>query len=274
MRKLKLTKKQVGELGLYDFQSYIGAMNQPTFGGKQGTVNLIKNLGIPEKSTKKKLSILEIACSTGYNTCEIAQQYNCYIKGIDISEISIALAKERKAKLNLDNVEFNVADAFHLPFEDNTFDIVFAEAIVALLPEKANLLQEFIRVTKPGGCIGTLEAFIRSGASEEILSEINSVMTTVMGFPIEIKILDEWKELFTETNLKNRIIQDYFDSVFDRSYKFWETLSFSMKLIYHLIINKKIRQKIMPTMKLARKMINKNSPIIRNLGYFIFTGEK
>ena len=51
---MKLIKKQVGELGLYDFQSYIGAMNQPTFGGKHGTINLIRNLGILEKSLKKK----------------------------------------------------------------------------------------------------------------------------------------------------------------------------------------------------------------------------
>ncbi|QEE14296.2 class I SAM-dependent methyltransferase [Promethearchaeum syntrophicum] len=271
---MKLTRKEVGELGLYDFQSYIGAMNQPTFGGRHGTLNLIKNLGIPEKSLQKKISILEIACSTGYNTCEIAQKYNCDIIGIDISEISIVLARERKKKLHLDNCEFKIADAMNLPFDDNTFDIVFAEAIIALLPEKGKILHEIMRVTKPGGCVGTLEAFIRSGTSEEILMEINNVMTTVMGFPIAIKNLDAWKELFAETKLKNIQIQDYYDSVFDRSYKFWETLSFSMKLIYYLITNKKIRQKIMPTMKLARKMINKNSPIIRNLGYFIFTGEK
>ena len=161
-----------------------------------------------------------------------------------------------------------------LPFDDNTFDIVFAEAIIALLPEKGKLLHELIRVTKPGGCVGTLEAFIKSGTSEEILTEINSVMATVMGFPIAIQNLDAWKELFVETKLKNIQIQDYYDSVFDRSYKFWKTLSFSMKLIYHLITNKKIRQKIMPTMKLARKMIGKNSPILQNMGYLIFTGEK
>ncbi len=106
MGKNKLSKNQISELGLYDFQAYIGAMNQSTFGGQKGTQRLIEMLKIPETSEIKKINILEVACSTGYNTIKIAQQYDCHIKGIDLSEVAITKALEKKDKLHLTNVDF------------------------------------------------------------------------------------------------------------------------------------------------------------------------
>lgn len=42
----KLTNEEIGKIGLYEFQGYIGAMTSPTFGGWKGTDRLIELLGI------------------------------------------------------------------------------------------------------------------------------------------------------------------------------------------------------------------------------------
>ena len=274
MGKMKLSRKEIGDLGLYEFLGYIGAMNRSTFGGKIGTERLIELLKIPEKSEQKKLDILEVACSTGHNTCKIAQRYNCHIVGMDISNILITRAKELKNELHLTNVEFEVGDAMLLPYADNSFDVVIAEAIVALLPQKKKVLAEFIRVLKPGGIIGTLDGFVKSEAPQETKDETNRAMSLVMGNSISIKSLDEWNEIFNSTPLNNIQIRSYYDSVFDRSNTFGEIFPILFKLIYHLISNKAIRRKILPITKLGRKMTNKNSIIRKNLGYLLFTGIK
>ena len=93
MKSKKLSKEEIGNLGIYDFQAYVGAMNQSTFGGKEGTERLFDLLQLTESSESRKLNVLEIACSTGYNTFTIGQNFpNIQITGIDISEIGISKA--------------------------------------------------------------------------------------------------------------------------------------------------------------------------------------
>ncbi len=68
----------------------------------------------------------------------------------------------------LQNIEFQVADAMSLPFEDNSFDVVFGIAINALLPDKDKALTEYMRIVKPGGIIGALDLFLKKGAPQEV----------------------------------------------------------------------------------------------------------
>lgn len=274
MDKIKLTKEQIGDLGIYDFQCYIGAMNQSTFGGKEGTARLISQLELNKTNETHPHSILEIACSTGYNSIPIAKNYNCNITGIDISEISIKRAQEKLNKINLDNIKFEVADAQNLPFENESFDRVFGEAIVALLPEKENLLNEFLRVTKKGGKIATLDLFYKDDTPSSIIDEINQVMSSVLGYDVSILSLNQWKKVYRSLNLQHQEITDYYDSIFVRTTSFWSTIPIMFKLIYHLCFNKKIRRKILPTIPLARKMLNKKSKLNQSLGYLIFIGTK
>ena len=71
----------------------------------------------------------------------------------------IEMARERAKKLNLEDIAtFRVADAKNLPFEDNTFDVVFAQFVTVLL-DKEKALAEFMRVLKPGGYLGVIEIF-------------------------------------------------------------------------------------------------------------------
>ncbi len=47
--------------------------------------------------------------------------------------------------------EGKVADAAHIPYEDNTFDIVFADNVAEHLPDPGRVFEEACRVLKPGG---------------------------------------------------------------------------------------------------------------------------
>jgi SAM-dependent methyltransferase len=81
-------------------------------------------------------------------------------------------AKERARRMGLeDRVEFRVADAFELPFDDDSFDVVILESVLTpLAGDKSKALGEMVRVVRPGGRIGTNETTVDPLAPQEWLA--------------------------------------------------------------------------------------------------------
>lgn len=265
----KLTKKEIGKLGIYEFQGYIGAMTSPTFGGWKGTDTLIELLQIKEM---KKPKLLELGCSTGYITRYVAQQIDCTIIGVDLSNFLINIAEEEAGKLNLNNIGFQSANIENLPFPDDSFDIIYGEAITALVPDPPKVIKECKRVLKPGGKIATLDLFMKESISDDFVEETNEIMSNVLGTQVKIRNLQEWEQIFNTSGFNGTKIHEYYDDIFKRSYSFGRLLKISFKMLYHMIVNKKIRQKLSPTLKFARKF----QKVIKgnNFGYLIFIAIK
>jgi len=88
--------------------------------------------------------ILDVGCGTGTLACEITKKYkDISISGIDISENLINLAK-RKASKSGHNIDFRVGSTLELPYENNTFDVVFTSIVFHQLDveEKRKAVQE------------------------------------------------------------------------------------------------------------------------------------
>ncbi|MCL7475316.1 MAG: class I SAM-dependent methyltransferase [ANME-2 cluster archaeon] len=84
-----------------------------------------------------------VGCGSGISTCKIAKIYSCSIVGIDISKRMVEQSSKRAQKQGLaDMIEFRVADAQDLPFEDNTFDATISESVTAFPADKAKALSE------------------------------------------------------------------------------------------------------------------------------------
>jgi tocopherol O-methyltransferase len=60
------------------------------------------------------------------------------------------LAKEQKVA---DRCSFQVADALYMPFNDNSFDLVWSLESGEHMPNKAKFVNELFRVAQPGGRI-------------------------------------------------------------------------------------------------------------------------
>jgi len=78
---------------------------------------------------------------------------------VDILEGMVQKSQERAEREGVaDRVEFRVADAQDLPFEDDLFDAVFTESATAFPEDKQKAVREYARVTKPGGYVGLNES--------------------------------------------------------------------------------------------------------------------
>jgi SAM-dependent methyltransferase len=93
--------------------------------------------------------VLDVGCGAGTDLMRFAKA-GAIVTGVDISASAIALARTNFAQQGL-AADLREADGEHLPFDDDTFDLVFAHGVVQYTPDGAALVQECRRVLQPGG---------------------------------------------------------------------------------------------------------------------------
>jgi SAM-dependent methyltransferase len=102
--------------------------------------------------------VLEAGCGTGAQTVIIAPQNpQCSFISIDVSPDSLSKAEDGIKEKNIQNVRFQVADVFDLPFNDESFDHVFVCFLLEHLHEPVKALTSLKRVLKRGGTITVIE---------------------------------------------------------------------------------------------------------------------
>ena len=103
-------------------------------------------LGLPRLRGK---SLLELGCGIGLDTVELAR-HDAEVTTIDVVPLALELAQTHLRYHNLRaRVEFGNAET--LRFEDNTFDLVLGRGILMFTPDDRRVLDEVLRVLKPGG---------------------------------------------------------------------------------------------------------------------------
>lgn len=94
--------------------------------------------------------ILDVGVGTGISLLEYKRTNR--ISAVDYSEPMLKKARERVLENKLDNVEcVAVMDAQSLGFADNVFDAVVAQYVITTVPDPEAVLDEFVRVLRPGG---------------------------------------------------------------------------------------------------------------------------
>lgn len=91
-------------------------------------------------------AVLDLGCGTGTLTRELAARAGRVV-GVDSSPAMVAAARERFPEL-----EFLVADALELPFEEE-FHVAFSNAVFHWLSDHGRLLKSIRRALKPGGLL-------------------------------------------------------------------------------------------------------------------------
>jgi len=80
----------------------------------------------------------------------------------DLTPAMLERCRTRLDQYELD-IDLRTADVMQLPFEDQQFDTVLMNLILAVVPEPLKALQEACRVLKPGGKIYIMDKFIKPG---------------------------------------------------------------------------------------------------------------
>jgi arsenite methyltransferase len=131
---------------------------------------------------RPNLTILDLACGTGFPLFELAQVYgpSCQVTGIDQWKEAVERARAKQQVYQLPNVRILEADAAQLPFGEHEFDLIVSHLGVNNFADSEAVLSECFRVAKPGaslvlttnptGCMRELYALFR-----EVLLELHKL---------------------------------------------------------------------------------------------------
>lgn len=106
--------------------------------------------------------VLDLGTGPGVSAFVLAEHLpsGSHVTGLDLSPQMIDIARRYHAERPTLPVDFMVADASRLPFEDATFDRATGHSFLYLLPDPVAVLREVARTLKPGGVATFMEPSI------------------------------------------------------------------------------------------------------------------
>jgi len=185
---------------VFDFQAEVGLTKHP--GSLEATEELVESCRIDEGKY-----VLDIGCGVGVTPCYLAKRHGCTVVGVDISQRMIERSKERAKRDGVeDRVEFRVADAQSLPFEDDLFDVVIGESVTAFPEDKQRAVNEYVRVIKPGGYVGLNEStWIKAPPPAELVEWVSQDLSG----NAEVLSADGWVGLLEGSGLRDIVVRTY-----------------------------------------------------------------
>ncbi len=102
------------------------------------------------KSTDR---VLDIGCGLGGTARHLAEEYNCHVTGIDLTEAYVTTGTRLTELVGLNHkVALRHASALDLPYDDGRFDIVWTQHVQMNIADKFRFYSEIARVLKTDGC--------------------------------------------------------------------------------------------------------------------------
>lgn len=138
--------KQYSTEGISKYQMMFGhGFVSP--GGIQTTEEFARLLEVKEDE-----SVLDVGCGVGGAAFYLAEKYQCYVHGLDLSVNMIMTALEKAAALDHGSkVSFEVSNAARRDLIENSYDAVFSRDAFFYIQDKSALLEKIYKVLKPGG---------------------------------------------------------------------------------------------------------------------------
>lgn len=250
------------EASYFELQAYAGTTKH--MGGLETTQELIRLCHIGAES-----AVLEVGCGVGATACYLARTFGCRVVGVDLRESMIARSRERAKREGVEGrVEFRVADAQELPFEDARFDAVLCESVATFIKDKQTVANEFSRVTKPGGYVGLNEEIWLQAPPARLIGEVKEVFDIEPDLPSA----DDWREMLEQAGLRSIVVKPYkFDarreSTQVKRYRFGDMVRMSYRTLGLYLRNPEFRA----YMKKRRHM---PKGAFSYMGYCLFAGRR
>jgi SAM-dependent methyltransferase len=147
--------------------------------------------------------VLDVGCGSGWATRMLAEYaFNGRVTGIDISDEMISIA--RASSQSQPNVDFEIASAEQLPFNDHEFTHAFSMESLYYYRNIPKALKEIHRVLKSGGLfVAVVDLYWENEATHQWIDTLN--------VPVELLSVDDYHSLFIDAGFVNIRDERLFD---------------------------------------------------------------
>jgi arsenite methyltransferase len=141
--------------------------------------------------------VLDLGCGPGYLSAEMAEEVGSEgrVHGVDVSESMLELARHRERSDRAAPIEFGIAEATSLPFEDGSFDAVTCTQAYEYVAEIDTALREAHRVLAAGGRLLILD------------TDWDSIVWRTPDDERTLRMLRAWDEHLAHPHLPRRLPQ-------------------------------------------------------------------
>jgi ubiquinone/menaquinone biosynthesis C-methylase UbiE len=151
---------------------------------------------------KSNMKVLDVSSGRGTQSIYYAKEFGVDVIGVDISPNMVITATACAIKNNVSRqVTFKQGDSQSLPFDANTFDVVINECAVGIPDDSQKVLNEMVRVAKPGGSIAIHESIWKKAISSDEKTDIAECYGTT---PLEH---NEWMNMLKSAGVKNIVTE-------------------------------------------------------------------
>lgn len=119
--------------------------------------------------------------------------------------VAAATARAREARLS-DRLHFEHAPLDELPYKDEVFDVVIADAGLGTAADPAAAVRELVRVAKPMASVVLIQFIWTGDANPERRDAV------VESLGVRPLLLVEWKQLLREAGVVDLYVEDWSDS--------------------------------------------------------------
>ena len=140
--------------GEHMHHGYYGRSGDYKIERRDAQIDLIEELLAWGKITPQNApqDILDVGCGIGGSSLYLGEKFAANVTGITLSPVQASRATERARAASLNSsVQFQVANALKMPFEDNSFDFIWSLESGEHMPDKTQFIAECYRVLKPEG---------------------------------------------------------------------------------------------------------------------------
>lgn len=223
--------------GEHMHHGYYGKDGNLKLNRRQAQINLIEELltwaqvessDFPSgRLSQRPQTILDVGCGIGGSSLFLAEKFGAKVTGITLSPVQANRARERARAAGLETTtDFEVANALQMPFDDNSFDLVWSLESGEHMPDKLKFINECYRVLKPGGKLILATWCHRSVSPQNPLSsyEQNQLADIYRVYCLPYVLsLPEYTEIVESSGFKDLRVDDWSTAV----EPFWDVVIFS-----------------------------------------------
>jgi len=187
----RLASREIAALDPYKFMALIGKrVIHP--GGRASTEALFERAQITAECR-----VLDVGCGVATTAIEIAERHRASVTAVDIAPLMLERAAANVSAAGVaDRVSVEEGDILALPYPDDSFDVVIAEA-VTMFVDRDRAASELTRVCRPGGRVLATEFLWREPPS----TEAREVFLGRVCPGLQFDTLDDWLRIYVKAGL-------------------------------------------------------------------------